>query len=128
MAQKRLPRVLPLIILFSLLTLVATSGTWPGAPGNALAKEAEIIATRTTQGYFVRMQTSDTCHALFKLKSGIDVAYFADPGYGKILEKLKGKLLKITFTVQRTRFPVAGGIMQIEVLKSVEYQNKVYKI
>lgn len=89
--------------------------------------EDKLIATKTTEGYFVGWEVGDYNHAVFKDRNGEEISFFADPSIEETLANLKGKLLGITFEVRKTYIHEAGGPIEIEVLKSVKYGEKVYK-
>jgi hypothetical protein len=124
MAFRRLSLILLILLFFGLMHRGTTQSS--GTRGFLLAKDT-IISTNTTEGYFLRMEMGDYYHAIFRRKDGREISFFADPKFETILTNLRGKLLKISYTVKKTPIPEAGGIMKIEVLNHVEYGGKLFK-
>lgn len=87
---------------------------------SAFAGDGKLIATRTAEGFYDRWETGDYTHAVFRDRKGKEVSFFADPSIEKSLAVLKGKLLSITYEVRKMHIPEAGGVIAIEVLKSVK--------
>jgi len=86
-----------------------------------------VISTKTIEGKYLRTEVGDYHHAIFLINNSRELSLWCSEKLSRLLEKHRGKQMKILYQIVERYIPETSGKDRMEVVKEVKMDGVALK-